>query len=144
MKTLFTIITLNFGGSGGIITPIFFVGATAGSGYAALLGVDPATFAAIGIVSVLAGAANTPIAASIMAAELFGMEVASYAAVACVISFVMSGHRSVFPAQVLATLKSRLFEAELGQAIHQVKPRIQPKGGERVELLARLRRLLRS
>jgi len=34
--------------------------------------VDPATFAAIGMVALLSGAANTPIAASILAVELFG------------------------------------------------------------------------
>jgi H+/Cl- antiporter ClcA len=67
IKTVFTSITLSFGGSGGIITPIFFVGATAGSFFAHLFHLDPATFAAIGFLSLLAGAANTHIAASIMA-----------------------------------------------------------------------------
>jgi H+/Cl- antiporter ClcA len=52
-------------------------------------------------VSLLAGAANTPIAASIMAVELFGPKIAPYAAVACVISFLMTGHRSVYPAQLI-------------------------------------------
>jgi H+/Cl- antiporter ClcA len=103
LKMLFTAITLSFGGSGGIITPIFFIGTAAGSLFARMLGLDQATFAAIGLVSLLAGAANTPIAASIMAIELFGPAVAAYATVACVISFLMTGHRSVYPSQVLAT-----------------------------------------
>jgi hypothetical protein len=34
------------------------------------MGLDPAVFAAIGMVSLLAGAANTPISASIMAVEI--------------------------------------------------------------------------
>ncbi len=102
LKILFTMITLSLGGSGGIITPIFFVGATAGSLFAVMLGVDKATFAAIGLVGLLAGAANTPIAASVMAMELFGPQMAPYAAVACVVSFLISGHRSVYPSQVLA------------------------------------------
>ncbi len=72
LKILFTAITLSFGGSGGIITPIFFIGATAGSAFGRSLGFDPALFAAIGMVGLLAGAANTPISASIMAIELFG------------------------------------------------------------------------
>jgi H+/Cl- antiporter ClcA len=106
IKALFTAITLSFGGSGGIVTPIFFVGSTAGSVFANVLGFDMALFAAIGMVGVLAGAANTPISASIMAIELFGPQIAPYAAVACVISFLMTGHRSVYPSQILSLAKS--------------------------------------
>lgn len=121
MKSVFTAITLSFGGSGGIITPIFFVGATAGSVYAGLMHLDPATFAAIGMVAVLAGAANTPIAASIMAIELFGPKVAPYATVACVISFLMTGNLSVYPSQVLSISKSDSIKVELGKELQQMK-----------------------
>ena len=106
LKMVFTSITLSFGGSGGIVTPIFFVGATAGNMFGNILGFDPVIFAAIGIVSLLAGAANTPISASIMAIELFGPALGPYAAISCIISFLMTGHRSVYPSQVLATTKS--------------------------------------
>lgn len=106
LKILFTSITLSFGGSGGIVTPIFFVGATAGNVFSYILGGDPAVFAAIGLVSVLAGAANAPISASIMAVELFGPEIGPYAAISCIISFLMTGHRSVYPSQMIATTKS--------------------------------------
>lgn len=82
MKSIFTSITLSFGGSGGIVTPIFFVGAAAGTCFATILALDVSIFAAIGLVSVLAGAANTPISASIMAVELFGPRLAPYATVA--------------------------------------------------------------
>ncbi len=120
-KMLFTSITLNFGGSGGIVTPIFFVGAASGSTFASLLGLDPAMFAAIGMVSVLAGAANTPISASIMAIELFGPAVGPYAAVSCVISFLMTGHRSVYPSQVLSIRKSSSITVEKGRVMEDVK-----------------------
>ncbi len=105
-KMLFTSITLSFGGSGGIVTPIFFIGAASGNAFANTFGLDLSMFSAIGMVAVLAGAANTPISASIMAAELFGPAVAPFAAVACVISFLMTGHRSVYPSQVLSITKS--------------------------------------
>ncbi len=114
MKMLYTSITLNLGGSGGIVTPIFFIGATAGNIFGHTLGLDPAVFAAIGMVSLLAGAANTPISASIMAVEIFGPAVAPYAAVACVISFLMTGHRSVYPSQVLSMSKSSSIVVEKG------------------------------
>lgn len=106
IKALFTVITLNFGGSGGIITTLIFIGSTAGSLYGDMFGLDVSTFAAIGMVSVLAGSANTPISASIMAIELFGSEIAPYAAVACIITFVMCGNRSVYPSQVLKMRKA--------------------------------------
>jgi H+/Cl- antiporter ClcA len=62
-KILSTSITLNMGGSGGILTPVFFIGSTAGSTFAHIFHSDPGAFAAIGMVALLAGAANTPIAA---------------------------------------------------------------------------------
>ncbi len=120
-KILFTCITLTFGGSGGMVTPIFFVGATFGTLLAAILGVDPATFAAIGMVALLAGAANTPIAATILAIELFGAPIAPYAAVACVTSFLMTGHRSVYPSQVYAIMKSSSFRDQTGKEVTDVQ-----------------------
>jgi H+/Cl- antiporter ClcA len=127
-KMIFTSITLSLGGSGGIVTPIFFIGATAGNTFANIFGMDVAMFSAIGMVALLAGAANTPVSASIMAVELFGPEVAPYAAVACVISFLMTGHRSVYPSQVLAVTKSPSIFVEKGMEMEdidsvQIKPR---------------------
>ena len=116
-KIIFTCITLTFGGSGGMVTPIFFIGATFGTLMAGILGVDPATFAAIGMVGLLAGAANTPIAASILAIELFGAQIAPYAAVACVTSFLMTGHRSVYPSQIYAIMKSSSFRDQTGKEV---------------------------
>lgn len=128
LKMLFTIITLSFGGSGGVVTPIFFIGAAAGSLFAQLLHVDNATFAAIGMVSLLSGAANTPIAASIMGLELFGPEVASYAAISCVLSFLMTGHRSIYPSQILSTKKSGSVDVELGDEMSNMTATLRPKG----------------
>lgn len=127
VKIATTSITLAFGGSGGIVTPIFFVGATAGVLFGTILGVNTATFSAIGMVSLLAGAANTPIAASILAVELFGPKVAPYATVACVISFLMTGHRSVYPSQVLSITKSPSIQVELGQEMDDVKATYHPR-----------------
>lgn len=121
LKMLFTSITLNFGGSGGIVTPIFFVGATAGNTFGSLLGLDRSLFAAIGMVALLAGAANTPISASIMAVELFGPQVGPYAAVACIISFLMTGHRSVYPSQVLAMEKSGSLAVKKGKEMREIE-----------------------
>jgi H+/Cl- antiporter ClcA len=120
LKSLFTSITLSFGGSGGIVTPIFFVGATSGSAFGNLVGHSLQLFAAIGMVALLAGAANTPISASIMAVELFGPQVASYAAVACIISYLITGHRGVYPSQVLAITKSPSISVSEGLTMEQI------------------------
>jgi H+/Cl- antiporter ClcA len=120
LKSLFTALTLSFGGSGGIVTPIFFIGSTSGSLFGSVMGLDPQIFAAIGMVALLAGGANTPISASIMAAELFGSELASYAAIACVISFLITGHRSVYPSQVLAVAKSPSIKVSEGLTMEQI------------------------
>jgi len=41
-----------------------------------------------------------------------GSWIPDYAAVACVISFLITGHRSVYPSQVLAITKSSSFTGE--------------------------------
>ncbi|MGD1149520.1 MAG: chloride channel protein, partial [Thermoanaerobaculaceae bacterium] len=100
VKSAFTSVTLNFGGSGGIVTPIFFVGATSGTLFAQIFGLHAPTFAALG----------------------------PYAAVACVISYLMTGHRSVCPSQVLAIKKSSATEVELGKEIEGAQPEYHPEG----------------
>lgn len=123
-KSVFTAITLSFGGSGGVITPVLFVGSTSGTLFAGLLHLDSGTFAALGLVSVLAGATNTPIAASIMAIELFGAPIAPYAAIACVISYFMTGHRSVYPSQVFEIRKALFIDFETGKEIREIQKEI--------------------
>jgi H+/Cl- antiporter ClcA len=120
IKMAATAITLSFGGSGGIVTPIFFIGATAGSFLAWVFGLDPATGAALGMVGTLAGCANTPISASVMAIELFGATLSPYAAVTCIVSFLMVGHRSVYPSQILAVTKSASLKPDLGKTVEEM------------------------
>ena len=121
LKILFTAVTLASGGIGGIVAPVLFVGSTAGSSIGSLLGLDPATFAAIGMVAVLAGTTSTPIAASILAIELFGPAIAPYAAITCITSFIMTGYRSIYPSQILRVNKSTSIKTELGKSIEETK-----------------------
>ncbi len=118
-KIFYTAVTLGSGGSGGIVTPIFYIGATSGHLFGGLFGSDGqlALFAALGFVSVLAAATNAPIAAIVMAMELFGMDIAHYAAVSIVIAFLLSGHRSVFPSQKIRFAKSNLLDLKEGEDI---------------------------
>ncbi|GBD96929.1 MAG TPA: voltage-gated chloride channel [Nitrospirae bacterium] len=145
LKIIFTSVTLAFCGSGGMVTPIFFVGATAGSFIGVLLGYDPSMFAAIGMVSLLAGAANTPISASIMAIEFFGPQIAPYAAVSCIVSYLMTGHRSVYPSQVLATTKSPSILIEKGAVMEDMDSmKIHPRPKSVIDMLVRMLNKLRE
>ena len=117
LKTIFTAISLGSGGSGGIVTPIFYVGATSGVVFGHIIHNEVALFGALGFVSVLAGTTNAPIASIIMAVELFGIEIAHYAAISAVVAFLVSGHRSVFPSQKIAMSKSGVIDIEAGDDI---------------------------
>lgn len=140
IKMVFTSITLNFGGSGGTLSPVFYIGATGGHLLATLFNLDATLFAAIGMVAVLAGATNTPISASIMAVELFGPAIVPYAALACVVSFLMTGHRSVYPSQVLSFIKSPALKATTGKELQELDEKVHFQAHEADELSALLMR----
>lgn len=119
-KIVATSITLATGGSGGIVTPIFFIGATSGAALAPFLGVPPPLLAAVGFVAVLAAAANTPIAAAVMAMELLPASEGVYAALAASAAFLMVGHRSVYASQKLGLSKSAGLDLALGGPVGDI------------------------
>jgi H+/Cl- antiporter ClcA len=98
-KLVFTVASLGSGFKGGEVTPLFYIGATLGNALAPLLQVPFPLLAGLGFVAVFAGAANTPLASTLMAIELFGGEIGVYAAVACVLSWLCSGHSGIYRAQ---------------------------------------------
>lgn len=98
-KTLFTALTLGSGFKGGEVTPLFFIGAALGNRLALLLGAPVDLFAGMGFVAVFAGAANAPLAGTIMGIELFGAGAAPYLAVACIVAYLVSGTTGIYRAQ---------------------------------------------
>ena len=98
-KWLFTVGAIGTGFKGGEVTPLFFIGASLGNALAPLLHMPFALLAAVGFVAVFAGAANTPLACTLMAMELFGSSIGVYAALACVASYLASGHVGIYKAQ---------------------------------------------
>lgn len=104
-KLAFTVVSLGSGFKGGEVTPLFYIGATLGNAVAPLLQLPFGLVAGIGFVAVFAGAANTPIASAVMAIELFGPEAGPYAAIACVASYLMSGHCGMYHAQRVGEAK---------------------------------------
>lgn len=98
-KTIYTIITLSTGFKGGEVTPLFYIGATLGNSLAVLLNSPVSLFAALGFIAVFAGATNTPLACTIMGAELFGSEHLLLFAIACFTAYLFSGHRGIYSSQ---------------------------------------------
>ena len=107
LKILFTAVTIGCGFKGGEVVPSFFVGATFGCWIGSLLGLPPAFAAAIGLVAVFCGAVNCPIASVILSVELFGAEGMLYFAMACAISYVLSGYCGLYSSQTILYSKLR-------------------------------------
>jgi len=107
-KLVFTLASLGSGYKGGEVTPLFFIGATLGNALAPLLHLPFGMLAALGFVAVFAGAANTPLASTVMAIELFGPQIGPYAALACVMAYLCSGHHGIYKAQTVAVHKHRV------------------------------------
>jgi len=104
-KFAFTVASLGSGFKGGEVTPLFYIGATLGNALAPLLHMPFALLAGVGLVAVFAGAANTPLASTLMAIELFGADIGVYAALACVVSYLFSGHAGIYRAQRVGRAK---------------------------------------
>jgi H+/Cl- antiporter ClcA len=106
-KLLLTMGSLSTGFKGGEVTPLFFIGATLGNALAPVLHLPIGMMAALGFVAVFAGAANTPLACTLMAMELFGAQIGVYAALACVASYLLSGHTGIYRSQRIGQGKHR-------------------------------------
>lgn len=111
-KLLLTAITLGMGFKGGEVTPLFFIGATLGNTLAVISGAPIDLFAGLGFIAVFAGATNTPLACTIMGAELFGADYILYYAVACFTAYYFSGHSGIYQAQRVAVSKFQITDPE--------------------------------
>ncbi len=107
VKILFTAITIGCGFKGGEVVPSFFVGATFGCVAGGLLGLPGGFGAAIGLIAVFCGAVNCPVASVILSVELFGSEGMVYFALACAISYLLSGYCGLYSSQTILYSKKR-------------------------------------
>lgn len=99
LKTFFTSLTVGSGFKGGEFIPLVYIGTTLGSALAVLIPVPFTILGAVGFASVFAGAANTPIACTLMAMEIFGIDIAPYALVGCLVSYLCSGPNGIYRSQ---------------------------------------------
>lgn len=105
LKILFTALTLGAGFKGGEIVPSFFIGSTFGCVAAPLIGMNPAFGASLGLISLFCGVVNCPITSLLLSIELFGTEGILLYAVACAISYMLSGYYSLYSSQQFAYSK---------------------------------------
>lgn len=104
-KLAFTALTLGAGFKGGEVTPLFYIGATLGNALSLLLPLPTSLLTGMGFVAVFGAAANTPLASTIMAIELFGLPAGAFASIACVVSYLFSGHAGIYHAQRIGLSK---------------------------------------
>lgn len=108
-KFFATALSVSSGFKGGEFVPIVFIGSTLGSALAGLFHLPLVLFSALGFAAVFAGASNTPVACTIMAAELFGWKIIPFALVVCFLSYYCSGHAGIYRKQkVFAPKHQRL------------------------------------
>ena len=122
LKLLFTAVTLAAGFKGGEVVPSFFVGATFGCVAGPLLGLPAGASAAIGLVAVFCGATNCPLASTLLSIELFGDAGLLYFALACVISYMLSGYSGLYSSQTI--LYSKLKAQYIN--VHTNEPKQDP------------------
>ena len=129
-KLIFTSITLSMGFKGGEVTPLFFIGALLGNTLAVLLGAPIDLLAALGFIAVFAGATNTPIACTIMGAELFGGEHIFYYALACFMAYFFSGNSGIYASQrIEGESKTRLSALKIQHSLKSIREKKRIKNG---------------
>lgn len=134
LKIIFTAVTLGSGFIGGG-HPLFFIGATLGNALAYILPLPLPLLAGMGFVAVFAGAANTPLASTLMAVELFGADAGVYAGLACVASYLFSGHAGIYHSQRIGYSKNVKLIGEEGHRLSALsRLRVRHRAKQRVNL----------
>ncbi|MCH3965940.1 MAG: chloride channel protein [Clostridium sp.] len=123
-KSLVTALTLGSGGSGGILTPMLFIGSSFGNAWAQITGSNAAFYSALGMTSFLAACSNIPISSIIIAMELFGNQVGIYSAIAIGISYIIVGHKSIYPTQLVIYSKTPSVSVDKDIEISDIKEHI--------------------
>ena len=107
IKIVLTAITLGAGFKGGEIVPALFAGATFGCFYGDFLGLSGSFSAGIGMIAVFCGVTNCPLTSILLAYELFGGAGLCLIALACAVSYMLSGYSGLYRAQKIVYSKMR-------------------------------------
>ncbi len=96
LKILFTAITVAAGFKGGEIVPTFFIGATFGCVMGALLGLPAGVGACLGFVALFSGMTKCPVAAFLLAMEVFDIGGILLFIPMIVITWILSGKLGLY------------------------------------------------
>lgn len=107
LKILFTAVTLGAGFRGGEIVPVLFTGCAFGTLAGPILGLPHGFSGALGMAAVFCGATNCPLSSILLAYELFGGEGLPMYALACGVSYVLSGYYGLYSEQKIVYSKYR-------------------------------------
>ena len=96
IKFAVTIFTLSAGFIGGVVTPLFAIGATFGIFVAGMFGVPLPLAAALGFAAVFASASNTLWAPILIAGEIFGFHCLPAFFIVCTMAYMCNGGQSIY------------------------------------------------
>ncbi len=96
LKFAVTILTLSAGFIGGVVTPLFAIGATFGVFVAGMFGMPLALAAALGFAAVFASASNTLWAPILIAGEIFGFDCLPAFFIVCTVAYICNGGQSIY------------------------------------------------
>lgn len=105
IKTVMTALTVGSGFKGGEIVPAFFTGTTLGALLGLMLGLDPSSSAALGMIGMFSGITNCPMASVILGCELFGADGIMFYALTVAVGFIISGRFGLYESQRLVYQK---------------------------------------
>ncbi|MEA3321452.1 MAG: chloride channel protein [Bacillota bacterium] len=120
-KLALTAVTLGSGFVGGEAIPLFFMGATLGNALHTFVNLPLSFVAALGLIAAFSAGTNTPLAAFLLAMEMFNGKGLEYFFVACLISYLFSGHHGLWPSQKIYEPKSRLYQLPSGETIKKAE-----------------------
>ena len=96
LKIVFTAITMSCGFKGGEIVPTFFIGSAFGCFAGIVFGVDPGICASLGLVALFSGMTKCPIAAFLLAIEVFSGEYMLLFLITAIIACKFSGKYGLY------------------------------------------------
>jgi H+/Cl- antiporter ClcA len=126
-KIVFTAITMGSGFRGGEVIPLFFMGATLGNTLAPIVDLPVSFLAALGLVAVFCGGTNIPITCFVFSIETFEGEGVLYFFLACLTSYIFSGHHGVWPSQKIYAPKSIMLGLPDGESIASIEKKKENK-----------------
>lgn len=112
LKLLMTALTLGAGFQGGEVTPLFGIGASLGGWLGQTFALDPSFMGALGMLGVFGAALNVPITTVMLGIDLFGGDAVAYFVIVSFVSYLVAGHRGVYPAQRIIMPKRRSLDAD--------------------------------